>query len=111
VEHRRIVSGGGGAFKNLPKDATFYFDALVDILRFGDAPFKAEIQTDGLHQLRGAEGFVRERLDDRGREINIQFSEPSKGDLLKCRGSPVAHIDRRSLPRSSGLLRTTSSER
>jgi hypothetical protein len=33
-------SGGGGAFKNLPKDATFYFDAFVDILRFGDAPFK-----------------------------------------------------------------------
>src|SRR6516165_3524858 len=105
VEHRRIVGRSGGAFKNLPEATAIDFDALVGPLRFIDASFEAEIQTDGLHQLRRTEGFVSERPDDCGRKINVEFPEASKGNLLEFVGGPIAHVDRR---HSAAKLRIAS---
>jgi len=99
VEHRRIVGRSGGAFKNLPEATAIDFDALVGPLRFIDASFEAEIQTDGLHQLRRTEGFIRERPDDCG------LPEAPKGNLLKFVGGPIAHVDRR---HSAAKLRIAS---
>src|SRR5262249_21614129 len=53
------------------------------------------IQTDGLHQLRRTEGFVRQRTYHCGRKINVQLPEASKRNLLEFVGGPIAHIDRR----------------
>jgi hypothetical protein len=76
------------------RDIAVDVDALVSLLRFMGASFEAETQTDGLHQLRRAEGFVRERPEDCRCKVNIQFPEASKGNLLEFVNGPIAHVDR-----------------
>ena len=68
--------------------------------------FEAEVQTDGLHQLRRTKGFIREPAwMTAGATSMLSSLKPRNGNLFEFIGSPIAHIDR---SHSAAKLRVTS---